>query len=350
MSAETDNLPFSYKNPITLESLEKIREAAGGGPVLILTHDNPDPDGMASGKALAFLLRKAWNISSRLVYSGIVARAENKVMLRLLTPEWEHQDVLEDLDQYSAVALVDTQPEAGNNRAPSVDKIAMIIDHHFPAPVNLASVPFVDIRPDAGATVSLVFQYLDSMQVEIDRDLATAIFYGIQTDTRSLSRDNSAIDQYAYFKLLTALDREKLSQVEQAGLPREYYKALSKGFMSTRVYKHVVVTYQGEMHRPDFTAEMADILVRLDEINVVLCMGFHDEILYLSLRSRSDGVDAGKIIQEVVAHHGKAGGHGKSAGGQIPLGVQPARQVAAEVERRFLNIMDEAGDWTPLLI
>ena len=95
------NLIIKLKNPITQTHLEKLRAVAGNGPVLILTHDNPDPDSLASGKALATLLKEAWGISSRLVYSGLVARAENYAMLKRLTPEWEHSDALPDPKQYS---------------------------------------------------------------------------------------------------------------------------------------------------------------------------------------------------------------------------------------------------------
>ena len=106
-------------NSLDENRLTQLRATAGTGPVLILTHDNPDPDALASGKAFATLLKSAWNIPSRLLYSGLVQRAENRAMLNLLTPEWEHSDVLTGLDQFSALALVDTQPGAGNNRLPA---------------------------------------------------------------------------------------------------------------------------------------------------------------------------------------------------------------------------------------
>ena len=84
---------LAKNNSLDQNRLAQLRTTAGSGPVLILTHDNPDPDALASGKAFATLLKSAWNIPSRLLYSGLVQRAENRAMLNLLTPEWEHSNV-----------------------------------------------------------------------------------------------------------------------------------------------------------------------------------------------------------------------------------------------------------------
>ena len=101
------------ENPIDLARLERLRNLVGSGPVMILTHDSPDPDALAAGKALATLLNVSWSVPSRLFYSGLVARAENRAMLRLLTPEWESVEVAPDAQGFSAIALVDTQPGGG---------------------------------------------------------------------------------------------------------------------------------------------------------------------------------------------------------------------------------------------
>ena len=207
-------------NLLAKKRLFQLRNAAGSGPVLILTHDNPDPDALASGKAFATLLKTAWNISSRLLYSGLVQRAENRAMLTLLTPEWEHGDVLSGLDEFSALALVDTQPGAGNNRLHTTHTPNIVIDHHHPLREKTEIVPYVDIRPEIGATVTMLAQYLQAAEIDPDPDLATAMFYAIKTDTRGLSRGASAIDKVFYIELLTQTDHNKLIQIEQAGLPQ----------------------------------------------------------------------------------------------------------------------------------
>lgn len=327
--------------PVSHEQLHLLREVAGLGPVLILTHENPDPDALSSGKALATLLNEAWRISSRLVYSGLVGRAENKVMLNLLTPEWEQADVVEDLDSYSAIALIDTQPGSGNNRLPAGITPHIVMDHHPRISEQLETVPFVDIRPEIGATVSLIYLYLQAAGIQPDAGLANAIFYGIQTDTSGLSRGDYPVDQPIYFELLQLIDREKLRQIEQAKLPREYFLALNSGLMSAKLSGRVLTAYLGEMHRPDFMADMADLLIRLESMRAVLCLGHHGEKMYLSMRTESNILDAGSLIQGVIFPPGKGGGHGSTSGGQVPLRGWKPDELAHVLVERFISLLGE---------
>jgi nanoRNase/pAp phosphatase (c-di-AMP/oligoRNAs hydrolase) len=334
---------------VTRERLAQLRAAAGAGPVLILTHDNPDPDALASGKALATILQRAWNVPSRLVYSGLVDRAENRVVLKQLTPEWEHLETLPGAETYAAAAMVDTQPGAGNNRLPPEQAPAIVFDHHHPIRENMAKVRFADVRPKLGATVTLLYPYFEAAGIELDARLATAMFYGLKTDTRGLSRGTSRTDELVYLALLARIDRRQLVHIEQAGLSRDYFRAFAKGLDRARLYGQTVVAQLGAVHRPDLPAEMADLLIRLEGVRAVLCLGHHQDVLYLSMRTRPLTDDAGDLIQDIIVAPGKAGGHRSMAGGQIPLGGRDASLVAAEVEARFLRELGETAPGELLL-
>ena len=338
----------SKNSSVDQNRLAQLRTVLGTGPVLILTHDNPDPDALASGKAFATLL-SAWNIPSRLIYSGLVLRSENRAMLTMLTPEWEHSDVLSGLDEYSALALIDTQPGAGNNRLPAAYIPQVVIDHHNPVRDNISRVPYADVQPDIGATVTLMAQYLETAGIVPDSDLTTAMFYALKTDTLGLSRGAAAIDKVVYLKLLSQIDHAKLIKVEQAGLPQVYFRAFCGGLQSARVYTQSVVAELGSMHRPDLAAEMADLLIRLDGARAVLCLGTHEQILHLSIRTEPLGQDAGLIVQGVIVPPGKAGGHGTMAGGQVPLAGQVKTDLVDEIVGRFLKVMNEHGAGQPLI-
>jgi nanoRNase/pAp phosphatase (c-di-AMP/oligoRNAs hydrolase) len=338
----------SQYNPLDQNRLSRLRIVIGSGPVLILTHDNPDPDALASGKAFATLLKSAWNITSRSLYGGTVQRAENHVMLNLLTPEWEHIDALIGLDQYSAVTMVDTQPGAGNNCLPNTHTPDIVIDHHHPIRKKIGTVPYSDVQPDIGATVTLVDQYLEAAGIVPDSDLATAMFYALKTDTRGLSRGASSLDNAIYLKLLHQIDYMKLNQIEQAGLSQTYFRAFNRGLNAALLYTQSVVADLGTVLRPDLAAEMADLLIRLDEAQAVLCLGIYDQILHLSIRTKPLGQDAGLLVQRVIAPPGRAGGHGTMAGGQVPLAKQDINLLVNEIIRRFLKVMREKGEGKPL--
>lgn len=344
------NLIIELTNPINQTHLNRLRSTAGIGPVLILTHDNPDPDALASGKALAILLKEAWGIPSRLMYSGLVARAENQAMLKRLTPEWEQSDTLPDLNQYSAVAQVDTQPGAGNNRLDTVQPNHIVIDHHYPIREKIDLVPYADVRTETGATVTMVYQYLEAAGIQPDPVLATAMFYGLKTDTRSLSRGASPADEIAFVNLLHHLDQQELSKVELASLSLEYFRAFSRGLHATRLYGRSIISRLGRMEQPDFAAEMADILIRLRGAHAALCLGQHRDTLHISLRTEPMGQDAGVIIQQVVLPPGKAGGHGTMAGGQVPIMEKEVETLLADIEKRFLNVMGETGEGVDLIV
>lgn len=334
---------------VSSTELDNLRVTASPGPVLILTHDNPDPDSLASGKALATLLRQAWDIPSLLVYSGLVLRSENRMMLRRLTPEWEHREVLPSLKDFSAVALVDTQPGAGNNRLVDLDMPLIVFDHHNPIRENMDAVRFAALNPKMGSTTTLLYLYLEAAGIEPDSALSTAMFYGVKSDTLSLSRGTSEADEVVYLKLLARIDRDELIRIEQAGLPREYYRAFTRSLQSSKIYGSVIIARLGKLNRPDFGAEVADLLIRLDGTQAVLTLGEHNDILQISVRTRLMGKDAGLLIQQIVRPLGTGGGHGSVAGGQVPLTNEPLEQVMQDIEDRLLNLMGESRPGEPLL-
>lgn len=336
-------------NPIDHTRLEKLRKTAGTGPVLVLTHENPDPDGLASGKALATLLRDAWDVPSRLLYTGLVARAENHVMLTRLTPEWEKTETLPDLKQYSAVAQIDTQPGAGNNRLRFLHPNLIVMDHHYPVREGTRAATYADVRTDIGSTVTMLYQYLEAAGIRPDPLLATAMYYGLKTDTRSLSRGDSIADDVAFMKLTRRVDQQELARVEVAALSLEYFRAFSQGLHATRLHGTASITRLGMIEQPDFAAEMADILIRLQGAKAALCMGQYGDTLHISLRTGTRGQDAGMIIQQVVIAPGSAGGHGTMAGGQFPLTGMDMESLLTDMEKRFLAVVGENGEGMGLI-
>ena len=158
---------------------------------LLLTHDNPYPDSLASAWALGQLLEERAGLEVTLAYGGLIGRAENRAMVKHLRIPLQpvHRVKLSD---YDVLGLVDTQPEIGNHSLPDVDLPVICIDHH-PIREEGATAAFYDVGADCGATSTLLLNYLRAAGVVPRPAVATALFYGIKSDTRDLGREVSAL-------------------------------------------------------------------------------------------------------------------------------------------------------------
>lgn len=303
---------------------------------LIVTHDDPDPDAIASAVALAYLLEQRLGLKATLAHGGIIGRAENKAMVRLLDIEIYSLHKLE-LRGYDAVALVDAQPGAGNVALPEEITPTILIDHHSDVQSNLAGVPFVDVRSRCGATSTILTSYLQVAGLTPDRRTATALFYGIKSDTMGLARGAVEADVDAYLYLLPRADTQILAQIEYAQVPLAYFRAFERALEHTFIYDDVVVCGLGSMDWPDLAAEMADFLLRWEGARWIVCMGLFDDEIVVSVRTNDIKGNAGLVVREVVGGLGTGGGHSLMAGGRVPLEGRSAGDVIGELRRRFLR-------------
>ncbi len=307
----------------------------GAESVLILPHNDPDPDAIASSVALQWLLKETLGVDSYIRFRGIIGRAENKALVRYLGYPLRllaHGD----LSEFPFLALVDTQPGSGNNNVPLSKRISVVFDHH-PIRDETRAVRFADVRPDFGATSTILTEYCQTVGVELPSHIATALFYGIKTDTMGLGRGANNADVAAYFYLQSRIDVQELVNIERAQVPPEYFRGLVSALRSARVYEdRLIVSTIEEMGRPDLPAEMADLLLRLKGVNWVICMGVFEDQVMVSIRTNDEG-GAGDLVQDIVGDLGSAGGHDVMAGGQIALDGRNPNVVFHRLERRALE-------------
>jgi len=328
---------------IVYKRLDALREVVSGfHSLLILPHNDPDPDAIASATALGYLLEHRLGIRADIVYRGIIGRAENKALVRYLDHPLRRL-TSPNLRQRVPKALVDTQPGAGNNALPPQSMATIVIDHH-PWREETAMAAFADVRSDVGATSSILTEYLQVAGVEIPSYLATALFYGIKTDTMGLGRGGSQTDAAAYFYLQPRIDVDALVEIERAQVPTEYFRSFDTALRTARMYEGVIISYVGRMAYPDLAAEIADLLLRLEGIRWVICMGIYQDDLILSVRTRQRRGGAGQLVRAIVGDRGAAGGHGTMAGGQVSTGGGEPQQLVQHLSQaalRYLKVPSE---------
>jgi nanoRNase/pAp phosphatase (c-di-AMP/oligoRNAs hydrolase) len=314
---------------------------AGKKSVLVYTHDNPDPDSLAAALALGRLFEHELGARITLAHGGIVGRAQNRAMVETLKMPLVQAEKL-DTNQFDAIALVDSQPETGNNSLPNGHRIDVVVDHHPPR-AGSARAPWCDIRPELGATSTIVFEYLRERRVPIDAALATAVFFALRTETRDLGRESTEAERDAYLELVPLVDHEMLYRMTHPKVPREHFAALDRALRSAQVFGDLVAVNLGSLGYPDLVAEIADLLLSYEGARYVLCIGQYSGTAYLSLRTEAKDARAGSTMRQIVGTDGAAGGHGTMAGARLFAPVTSDQNMQATFLVMVQRLRDVLG-------
>lgn len=297
----------------------RLLDTLGGKKrILIVMHDNPDPDAIGASMALAALVLVRLGRRATLAFGGIIGRAENKALVDALGVDLKPTAEIR-FSRYDAIALVDTQPAAGNNSLPDDLLPLAVFDHHYPRQSQTDRVPFVDLRPDYGACSTILVEYLRALGIPIDARLATALFYGIKVDTQDLGRHATPADIDAYMHLFPMADKLLLPRIEYPPLPREYFETFRAALERAQVYGKVVLSALDEVENPNAVAEVADLLLRLEGTVWALSLGFFRNHLFVSVRSADPEANAHEVLRRALGSLGPCGGHGLLAGGRVTL-------------------------------
>ncbi|MBN1816211.1 MAG: DHH family phosphoesterase [Sedimentisphaerales bacterium] len=306
--------------------------------MVIVLQDNPDPDSIAAGVALRKLVNKLAKIPCTIAYGGTVGRGENRALVRYLGLNLRLCNEL-DFAKFDLVAMVDTQPGAGNNSLPEDVQPDIVFDHH-PLRKTSRAIPFTDIRRKYGATATILLEYLTAAGITVDVRLATAILYAIRSDTQDLGREACKADIEAIGILFPRSNCRMLSVIQRGAVPKTYFRMLAEGLNNAYCYGHAMITSLGQIDNPDMIAEVADLLLREDTTNWTMCTGIYDNKLLISLRTSQETRKASDVIRKLVARRGTGGGHDTYSGGQIPLGRRtPARRarLLKTIQDKFLK-------------
>jgi nanoRNase/pAp phosphatase (c-di-AMP/oligoRNAs hydrolase) len=284
---------------------------------VLVSHINPDPDALASMLGIQALLEHRFpDKPVVLTVDGMIARAENRAMVDLLKiPLVPIASVI--MGPETAIIMVDTQPRTGR-RANEADTPHLVIDHHETGG-DLKGVRFRDVRDQMGATSTMVTGYLLEQGVAVSSRLATALLYGIESETSGYPREASSLDDGALVWLFPRADKDLLAQIRNPKLPQSHFATFQHALGNAFLYHDVVVSWCGRVTQPDIIAELADFFIRFDQVNWALTVGLFDRQLKLSARVAHLNGHSGEILREVVNGLGNAGGHDKRAGGAIPL-------------------------------
>jgi nanoRNase/pAp phosphatase (c-di-AMP/oligoRNAs hydrolase) len=308
--------------------------------IVFVSHIHPDPDSLGSMFGLAHLVETRLNKPTVITRDGPISRAENRAMVDTLhfdlrpieKVRWRHGD---------AIVMVDSQPNTGRHSFEANRHLYAVIDHHDTSG-DLNNVVFTDVRPNHGATCTLVTKYLLEQRVPLPEKVATALLYGIETEVTGFPREASPADDEALIQLYPLADKDLLAQIRNARLPHSHFECMLQALQSSFLYDRLIVSWVNPLPQPEQAAEVVDFMIRFEKVDWAVCGGVFEDKLFLSVRTAFAEAQAGQLLQNVVGRLGKAGGHDRRAGGSIKLkSTSPTAidELQAKLRKRLLKAL-----------
>ena len=285
----------------------------------IVLYGEPDPDALAAGWALQRLLQSHVQ-SSKIVASQPVLRNQNARLVKTLKMRLEVYSKIPWHD-FTNIAVVDAQPNFFKPEPPVPFDI--VIDHH-PRKSHY-SFKFSDVRPDYASVSTILLEYLVRAGIPVSKKMATALWFGLRTDSDNLSTPAHNSDLAAYGYLYRKSDKNIIQWLERSEVPISYKNFYKKALDSLDINSKRALVYLGDVPKPDACVMTADFLSRFIGIHWIAVAGVCNDTLFVILRSGSFGTDVGRIIKQKLSPFGSAGGHKDKARGEIYLADVPVK-------------------------
>ncbi len=302
------------------------RYFADADRILILLHNDPDPDALASGLALRALLRRTKTTAIIGALEGMT-RPENIRMANLLDIQVEILTPA-SFASFDRIATVDVQP---HYFAEYFDRVDLVIDHHPEQPGYSAA--FKDIRPDYGSTCTILTEHLRAVDCNISERTATAMLYAIKSDTLFFARHTNRVDLDAFTFLYPLADPALIRKMEGAEVTMERLEYILRATRTGRLEHQVFCGALGEVPREDLITYAADFFLQLEDVKWAIVAGIVQATLIVCVRNLGYTRNAGEFVRRYFGELGSAGGHRSMAKAVVPL---------ARFQARF-GVQDEAG-------
>ena len=290
---------------------------------------NADPDAMASALALKRIFARRTG-EVHIARINAITRPDNLAMVRYLRIPLIPWDI-SLCGLFHRFALVDSQP----HHSPAFAGIpfSLVVDHHplYPEHPVLPTVsvpePVVDIQPEYGATSTLFVEYLKALRIRPSTLLATALQYGIRTDTGVFTRKTTEADLRAYQSLNKNADTALLTRITRSEYLPGWIKYFSRAFASLHECGAGRYAYLGQVENPDILVVVADFFTRVHGLRWVAVCGVYSsgtgeqatETVVVIFRGDGLSMDMGRFAAEKLGPLGSAGGHRAAARAEFPL-------------------------------
>lgn len=322
----------------TLRAMSKIDELISlistEDYVYLQTHDFPDFDAVASAFGLHYLL-STQDIRSFPVYVGQLRSAALIRMVKSLRIPIRpaHKEPLRPRDK---LILIDGC--RGNNSMTHLPGEEIAVIDHRPGP-NPEEARFMDLRPEAGSSSSIIHSYFESLEVTVPPKVATALMIGLLVDTSHMTKGVSQEDVNTYTSLYDVSDGRLVNDILKKRIQRKDLDFYKIAMENIRIRDRLAYCYFPKGCNENLIGVMGDFFLTLAEVDCVFLCAKNGSRLHLSLRSEKEYWNAAEIVHEVLSGIGFGGGHDEFATG-ILTDVRDFHE--ADLYRRLRRILKKA--------
>ncbi len=299
----------------------------------VCSHDNPDPDSIASAWGVAHILEFLGIAEPQIIYRGDVSHPQNRAMINVLNiPLRKWSDEIKG-EADTAFIFVDCVGNQKNMTIPS-DPLVVIDHHKATAPKGvfsihdeigscstlvtdlMLSVPPRNTVPDSDEEGTELYCF-DS-EAEDFRELATALALGIKTDTIDFRSETTTDDDIKAYRLLCRqISDDKFSKIVNYELPEYMFDAEQLAWSNRVQDTPNLISGLGfvDEGHSDSIPYLADKMMRLRGIQTVVVYGIVGNSVRASVRTSSSSLDCDNLCKEIFGE--KNGGAKQGVGGAI---------------------------------
>lgn len=307
--------------------------------VYIQPHNIPDPDAIASSFGLKYIL-EYYGVQSTIIYVDLIEKANSKRMVEIFDIDLELKEGGFLSHSNDFIILVDTQ-SGHSNVTDLKSKHLAVVDHHIES--EHVDYSFRDIRSDIGACASIVASYYVEMALTPPVEVATALVYGIMTDTDNLTRNNNKLDADMFYWLYNIADFSKIKNLRMNEIGKNDIYAYAKALENIEIYGNI-----GFIHIEDcndsLLGTISDMVYTIEGVNIVISYAKRKDGIKFSIRSGVKGIRANKLVKFILQDKGVGGGHDVMAGGFITkdhMSFLENRELDTYVRYRVLSYLEK---------
>lgn len=290
--------------------IKELIDLLNGRSVYIQTHNFPDPDAIAAAYGLQVLL-KHFGISSEICYYGDIEKTTTSAMVTLLGIEMSESAKLSDMKEADCIITIDSQKGNSNLYDLPGDEV-VCIDHH---PIFKSGYyQYTDIRI-VGSCSSIIADYFRKNNIEMTERVATALLYGLKTDTMDFTRGVTSFDIDIYAYLFKYADNALIRKLQTNAFRYDDLEAFLTSMSGMRIDNGVAYSYLDFDCTDAFVAMVSDFMLGLDAVYFAVVFSKRGKGYKFSVRSEIEKLDAGLITASALSDVGNGGGHNSMAGG-----------------------------------